>query len=49
VPTPDEMRLPSATQQDGDQPAPKRSFLALGLAGGAVALAVAVWKLVIAR
>jgi hypothetical protein len=51
VPTPDEMRLPSAMQQEEAEPAPKRSFLALGLAGGAVALAVAVavWMLAIAR
>ncbi len=51
VPTPDEMRLSPAAQQEEAEPAQRRSFLALGLATGAVALtlAVAVWMLLVAR
>jgi hypothetical protein len=50
VPTPAEMRLSPPVQEEA-QAAPKRSFLALGLTGAALALAVAVavWRLVIAR
>jgi hypothetical protein len=50
VPTPAEMRLPPPEQAEAQAP-PKRSFVPLGLAGGAVAIAVAVavWRLVVAR
>jgi hypothetical protein len=50
APTPDEMRLPPPAEQEEPAPPQPRSA-ALGVVGGAIALAVAVavWKFVVAR
>jgi hypothetical protein len=50
APTPEEMRLPPPGEHE-EPPPPKKSSVALGVVGGAVALAVAVavWMFVVAR